>query len=577
MKIVIARTAGFCMGVRRAVDTVLDASNGQDGPICTYGPLIHNPQVLNLLEDKGVPAISDIPEQGEGTVVIRAHGVPPEAKKALKDAGFSVIDSTCPRVIKVQRIIHRYAKKGHHAIIIGDRDHPEVIGLNGYAYGLGHVVETLEEAKALPDFDNAIIVAQTTQNVQFFNEVKAWATRTHPHYLTFDTICDSTEKRQADILAIAQTVDAVVVVGGKSSGNTQRLAELARKSGKLTFHIEDTDELDLAQLKGLNAVAITAGASTPNWIINKVYRTIESGTASEKSLLGIPVSALKMALLRSNAYLALGAAFLSYACSVLQGIDHWLIPASVAMLYVLSMHIFNHLTAISSDRYNDPERADFYDRNKWFLASFAFTGGGIGLLLAYSQGRFAFLVLLAMSLAGLSYNAPVIPKRFFGGRYRCLRDIPGSKTILITAAWAIVTALLPALTSARGFSLATLPALVLAGGMVFARTVFFDILDMQGDRIVGQETFPIILGDKKTLRLLKNLLIALAVMLPLASALGLFAGLGFVLWLCPVMMFALLIAYQKHLVLAGIQLEFLIESHLVLAGALALFWRLFFA
>lgn len=577
MKIIIARTAGFCMGVRRAVDTVLDASNGQDGPICTYGPLIHNPQVLNLLEDKGVPAISDIPEQGEGTVVIRAHGVPPEAKKALKDAGFSVIDSTCPRVIKVQRIIHRYAKKGHHAIIIGDRDHPEVIGLNGYAYGLGHVVETLEEAKALPDFDKAIIVAQTTQNVQFFNEVKAWATRTHPHYLTFDTICDSTEKRQADILAIAQTVDAVVVVGGKSSGNTQRLAELARKSGKLTFHIEDTDELDLAQLKGLNAVAITAGASTPNWIINKVYRTIESGTASEKSLFGIPVSALKMALLRSNAYLALGAAFLSYACSVLQGIDHWLIPASVAMLYVLSMHIFNHLTAISSDRYNDPERADFYDRNKWFLASFAFTGGGIGLLLAYSQGRFAFLVLLAMSLAGLSYNAPVIPKRFFDGRYRCLRDIPGSKTILITAAWAIVTALLPALTSATGFSLATLPALVLAGGMVFARTVFFDILDMQGDRIVGQETFPIILGDKKTLRLLKNLLAALAVMLPLASALGLFTGLGFVLWLCPVMMFALLIAYQKHLVLAGIQLEFLIESHLVLAGALALFWSLFFA
>ena len=562
------------MGVRRAVDTVLDASNGQARPICTYGPLIHNPQVLDLLKEKGIPAIDDIPEQGEGTVVIRAHGVPPEAKTALKVAGFSVIDSTCPRVIKVQRIIHRHTKKGHHAIIIGDRDHPEVIGLNGYAYGLGHIVETLEEAMALPAFEEAIIVAQTTQSVQFYEEIKVWATQAHPHYLSFDTICDSTEKRQADILAIAKTVDAVVVVGGKNSGNTQRLAELARQSGKLTFHIEDTDELDLSQLKNLKSVAITAGASTPNWIINKVFRTIESGTASEKTLFGIPMSALKMALLRSNAYLALGAASLSYACSVLQGIDNWLIPAAVAMLYVLSMHIFNHLTAISSDRYNDPERADFYDRNKWILAGFAFAGGGLGLLLAYSQGLFPFLVLLVMSLAGLSYNAPVIPRRFMDGKYRCLRDIPGSKTILITAAWGTVTAFLPALTSNHGFALSTLPALVLAAGMVFSRTVFFDILDMQGDRIVGQETFPILLGDKKTMRSLKNLLVALALMLPLSSVLGIFSGLGLVLWICPAVLYALLIAYQKRFVLAGVHLEFLIESHLVLSGVLALFWSL---
>ena len=562
------------MGVRRAVDTVLDASNGQSRPICTYGPLIHNPQVLDLLKEKGIPAIDKVPDQGEGTVVIRAHGVPPEAKTALKDVGFTVIDSTCPRVIKVQRIIHRHTKKGHHAIIIGDRDHPEVIGLNGYAYGLGHVVETLEEAMALPAFEKAIIVAQTTQSVQFYEEIKAWANQTHPQYLSFDTICDSTEKRQADILAIAKTVDAVVVVGGKNSGNTQRLAELARQSGKLTFHIEDTDELDLSQLKSLKSVAITAGASTPNWIINKVFRTIESGTASEKTLFGIPMSTLKMVLLRSNAYLALGAASLSYACSVLQGIDNWLIPAAVAMLYVLSMHIFNHLTAISSDRYNDPERADFYDRNKWILAGFAFTGGGLGLLLAYSQGLFPFLVLLVMSLAGLSYNAPIIPRRFMNGKYRCLRDIPGSKTILITAAWGTVTALLPALTSNHVFALSTLPALVMAAGMVFSRTIFFDILDMQGDRIVGQETFPILLGDKKTMRSLKNLLVALAIMLPTFSFFGIFSGLGLVLWICPTLLYTLIIAHQKRFVLAGVHLEFLIESHLVLSGILALFWSL---
>lgn len=575
MKIVIARTAGFCMGVRRAVDTVLDASNSKERPICTFGPLIHNPQVLDLLEEKGIPAISEIPEKGDGTVLIRAHGVPPESKEALKTAGFSVVDSTCPRVIKVQRIIHRYAKKNHHVIIIGDRDHPEVIGLNGYAYGLGHVVETMDEVKELPTFENAIIVAQTTQNVKFYDDVKRWAKTTHPHYLTFDTICDSTEKRQADILSIARGVDAVVVVGGKNSGNTQRLAELASESGKLTFHIEDVEELDMERIRHLDSVAITAGASTPNWIINKVYRTIESASASEERLFGVPVSAIKMALMRSNVYLALAAASLSYACSKLQNIDAWLVPAAVAMLYVLSMHILNHLTAISADRYNDPDRADFYDRNKWALASFAFAGGGVGLLLAYSIGTFAFVVLLLMSLAGLSYNLPVIPKQLFEGKYRCLRDIPGSKTILITAAWGVVTALLPALTSEQGFSISTLPALLLACGMVFSRTIFFDILEMQGDRIVGQETFPIILGDKKTVRILKNLLVTLALMLPLASILGLISGLGYILWIYPAILFGLLVAYQKRILLAGFQLEFLVESQLVLSGIIALFWSFF--
>ncbi|MCG8472416.1 MAG: 4-hydroxy-3-methylbut-2-enyl diphosphate reductase [Desulfobacterales bacterium] len=576
MKIIIARTAGFCMGVRRAVDTVLDASNGKKRPICTYGPLIHNPQVLDLLKGKGIPAISDIPEKGEGTVVIRAHGVPPESKEALKGAGFSVVDSTCPRVIKVQRIIHRHAKKGYHAIIIGDRDHPEVIGLNGYAHGRGHVVETLDEVKKLPAFENAIIVAQTTQNVAFYDDVKKWASQTHPHYLTFDTICDSTEKRQADILSIAKNVDAVVVVGGKNSGNTQRLAELARESGKLTFHIEDVEELDMNRIKHLDSVAITAGASTPNWIISKVYRAIETASASQERLFGIPVAVIKMALMRSNVYLALAAASLAYACSVLQGIQNWLVPSAVAMLYVLSMHIFNHLTAISADRYNDPERADFYDRNKWALASFAFAGGGLGLLLAYSLGTFPFVVLLLMSLAGLSYNLPIIPNRLFKGKYKRLRDVPGSKTVLITAAWGVVTALLPALTSRHGFTISTLPALLLACGMVFSRTIFFDILDMQGDRIVGQETFPIILGDKKTAKILKNLLITLALMLPLSSLLGLISGLGYILWIYPAFLFGLMIAYQKRLILPGFQLEFLVESQLVLSGVIALFWSLFF-
>ncbi|HJO62289.1 MAG TPA: 4-hydroxy-3-methylbut-2-enyl diphosphate reductase, partial [Desulfobacterales bacterium] len=172
MKIFLAKTAGFCMGVRRAVEMVLEAPNEHAQPIFTFGPLIHNPQVLRLLEEKGITVLKEIPDHGSGTVLIRAHGVPPQAKEELERAGFSVIDATCPRVIRVQTIIKKHAGKGFASIIIGDRDHPEVTGLLGYAKGKGYVVDSHKDLDSLPSFDQAIIVAQTTQNTFLFEKVK---------------------------------------------------------------------------------------------------------------------------------------------------------------------------------------------------------------------------------------------------------------------------------------------------------------------------------------------------------------------------------------------------------------------
>jgi len=189
MKITIAKTAGFCMGVRRAVDMVLDAANRTQGPICTYGPLIHNPQVQEMLREKGIPSIKKVPEKGQGTILIRAHGVPPQDKIALETAGFKVIDATCPRVIRVQTIIGKHNEKGYTAIIIGDADHPEVRGLLGYAGDRGFTASTLEEVKALPAFDKAVVVAQTTQDTSLYREITQWITENHPHYKLHNTIC----------------------------------------------------------------------------------------------------------------------------------------------------------------------------------------------------------------------------------------------------------------------------------------------------------------------------------------------------------------------------------------------------
>jgi len=274
MKITVAKTAGFCMGVRRAVEMALDASNRTADPIYSYGPLIHNPQVLNILGEKGITVINAIPEKGSGTAIIRAHGIPPSERDALIKAGFNVMDATCPKVIRVQSIIAKHARQGFAVIIIGDRAHPEVRGLMGYAGNNGYVAETMAELEALPDFERAIIVAQTTQNTAFFDSVKSWTQRLHPQYKVFDTICDSTENRQDEVKSLSATVDSVVVVGGFDSGNTRRLYEIARETGKPVTHIETEADLRISDLGKAGHIGITAGASCPNNIIDDTVRRL---------------------------------------------------------------------------------------------------------------------------------------------------------------------------------------------------------------------------------------------------------------------------------------------------------------
>ena len=437
MKIRMAKTAGFCMGVRRAVELALDAANTSQDPIYSFGPLIHNPQVLSLLEEKGVSVIDRIPAKGSGTVLVRAHGVPPEIKAKLKKAGFKIIDATCPRVIKVQTIIRKHAKQGYASVIVGDKDHPEVVGLLGYAEGNGYVVDDLEALDSLPSFQKAIIVAQTTQNIHLFEDVQKWVDQKFPHYKVFDTICDSTEKRQTEVLRLARDVDSVIVVGGKDSGNTRRLAAMAAQAGKPSFHIETESELDPLALKSFQHVGIAAGASTPNWIITKVFRTLESMPYQHPRNLRALLFKIQRNLLLTNIYVALGAGSLCYANTRLLGIADYRPHILISILYVLSMHILNHLIGQKADMYNDPDRAFFYQRYKVQLSLLATVAGASGLVTAFALGLSPFIILLCMSLLGLSYNLTFLPKRMQRIRYRRLRDIPGSKTVLIALAWGL--------------------------------------------------------------------------------------------------------------------------------------------
>ncbi len=569
------------MGVRRAVEMVLDAPGKHENPIYTYGPLIHNPQVLNLLNEKGISDINEIPDllarsgnmKKRGTVLIRAHGVPPQVKDDLKNAGFTVIDATCPRVIKVQTIIRKHTEQGYEAIIIGDNDHPEVTGLLGYAGEKGHVVGTMDDFESLQAFDKAIIVAQTTQNTDFFEDIKDLTGSRLPHYKIFDTICDSTEKRQEEVKHLASSVDALIVVGGYNSGNTKRLAETAKQAGIPAYHIETESELDLKALAPVRHIGITAGASTPNWIIKRVFRSLESLPFDKSQGWRSWLFKVQRTLLLTNIYVAFGAGCLCYACTQLLEIYHYDSYVFISMLYVLSMHILNNLTGMKGDRYNDPDRASFYDTHMIFLTALALIAGGAGLIKAYTMGHLPFLTLLVMSIMGLSYNLKLVPDSVKCVKYRSIRDIPGSKTVLIAVAWGVVTSLFPSLSASGKIDIGTLIVFMLSTFMVFVRTAFFDILDMQGDRIMGKDTIPILMGEKRTMIFLKSLLAVIFILL-LSGIFDFTSNIGFALAICPALMFIVLYAHEQGYMMPGIRLEFLIETHFVLSGIITLFWSL---
>ena len=572
MKITIAKTSGFCMGVQRAVEMALEAPHKYEKPVFTFGPLIHNPQVISLLKKKGISVMNDIPDHGAGTVLIRAHGVSPGIKEDLQKAGFKVIDATCPRVIKIQTIINKYTSQGYTAIIIGDKDHPEVLGLFGYAGNKGFVVNNHKDLDALPALDKAVIVAQTTQNTLFFEDVKQWAGQ-FPHYKIFDTICDSTANRQAEVRRMAESVDALIVVGGHNSGNTQRLAEIARQTEKPAFHIETESELNNKPLDHIRCIGITAGASTPNWIIKRVYRALEVLSNKNQTWRKLLFN-IQRTLLLTEIYVSLGAGCLCYCCIKLQQIENYFQYILISILYVLSIHLLNNLMGKKGDYYNDPDRMYFYNKYKVFLSLIALSAIIAALVIAYSMGLNSFLVILTMTIFGLLYNLRIVPKHFVSGRYLRISDIPGSKTILVALAWGIVTSIFPSMSVSGNINLITILVFIWSVSMVFVRTAFLDILYIQEDRIVSKKTIPLLLGEKRTINLIKSILLVIFVILFLSSAFHIIINLGLILAFCPIFMFMIFSAHAHGYMAPGIRLEFLIETNFILAGIITFLWSL---
>lgn len=275
MKIILAKSAGFCWGVTRAIEKARELS-AQHKSVYTDGPLIHNEQMISQLDSEHITATNDPATVNKSPLLIRAHGIPPERRTMLNNLDLNITDATCPDVAKIQGLIRKHVKQGYTIIIYGDKGHAEVNGLEGYAEGNSFVIASLNDIEKLPPIQTPVcLVSQSTQLPLAYDEISNAVKSRFPNVTILDTICKSTRNRQQELLDIAQKVDALVVVGGTHSANTVRLLELA-KTMKPTFHIQTADQLKSEDFKDFESVGLTAGASTPDFIIQDVQSKLKS-------------------------------------------------------------------------------------------------------------------------------------------------------------------------------------------------------------------------------------------------------------------------------------------------------------
>ena len=572
MKVIVAKTAGFCWGVKRAMDAVLEASARNDGrAVQTLGPLIHNPQALDLIGRRGV-AVAEAPAAvQDGTVVIRAHGIPIQDLRGLKErqarGELKIVNATCPEVAKVHHKIKKWSPKGYFTVILGSHGHAESVAHRSFAEAGSRIIASMEEARTLTDEElrRVLVVAQTTFTVKDYHEITDYLRGRAGEAVFENTICEDTWTRQEEAEHLARTVDAVVVVGGKASSNTKHLAELARKHGKPVQYVEVAAELDLAPFTGRETVGVLAGASTPTWLVDEVVDVLEQlgdGPSRWRRFLH--------AAFGSSALMALGAGLMTLGVHRWLGFSlGWRYPLLTAA-YVVAMYLLSPFLDPLGLGAKGPARARFLERHRGALLVASGVAVAVMVGLAASLGLKVLGVVAGASLVGAVYK-----RRFrFGGTVLSLRAIPGSKDVVVSLALATVAVLTPVWQEGLPWNLRTFAAVFLVGALTFVRTVIYEIRDMQNDQIVGKETLPIFLGKRTTkaiLAVMLGTLLAGTLWLtfenrhqghPLAVAL--------VLVLCAAYPMAYLWLYHERFTTGRTRFELSVDFSFFLVGLLAL-------
>ena len=514
IQITVAKSAGFCPGVKNAIDKVLELAKHSPKPIYTLGPLIHNKQVIETLEQKNIRAVASVSEIKEkhAILVIRAHGIPPEEEARIRALDLEVVDATCPLVKHVQENIRANALKGCATIIVGDKGHAEVVGLLGYAEGRGFVVSGPEEIKDLPNLEKANIVAQTTQEEEVFLAAVKAARAVAGELIVSNTICNPTRQRQKETVELATGADLVIVVGGKNSANTARLFEICQRLAKKAVHIEKEDELKESLFKGAARIFITAGASTPTWMTEKVLeKARELAGRAESPLLNTLAFGWKL-LVTGSLYTAVAAAALTYVCVKLEGA-----PVNANFLLMAGLFAFSlHMSNRAAEKASSPDKARKllfvrYQAQSRFAALLC---GALAIFLSAALGWKVFLTAAFFWFIGMLYPYK-LPLGFekFG-------NFPASKDILTALGWAFMCAYAPGLWPGGALTHSTQLAIFFAFLLVFTRTVLFGISSAHSDMIVGKENFYKAVGPALTYFTLFAIFMVLAGILLMLKGMG---------------------------------------------------------
>lgn len=498
MPVKVAKTAGFCWGVRRAMDIVLDVANLHEDDLYTVGPIIHNTQVTEMLASKHVTIREDLSETPQATAIVRTHGITPQKRQALQDSGATLHDATCPFVLRIHGIIRKYVNMGWDVVIVGDRGHAEVNGLFGTSNEQAYIIEKEDEVDLLPPLERACIVVQTTYNTQSFERLVEKLRHRAPTTEVFNTICEDTDERQTELIRMCAEVDAMVIVGGAHSANTARLAGISERQGRPTVKIETEAEVDAAWVRNYRSIGVMAGASTPTWIIRNVADTLERYQRNVRPWLPRVLDGFVRFATASYAASGLGALCLVLVSSFFLGLPISGAALALAFCLIFSLLVFIHLGEGQEAAFDDPHRSALFRRHRNAFYALASAAGALSVILsAISSWAALGLVLLLFAFGhvghpqrrGLRSLSKGVAKRVWSLIYRYG---------FVGGAWLSAGLLIPWLMTPAADSAPSATALWLTGllviGIIFLLSILLDLGDMEADRIGGRPSLPILTG-----------------------------------------------------------------------------------
>lgn len=502
MKIDVAPHTGFCMGVRKAVLRIVEEINTSEEEIYVYGPLIHNPQTIRILDKRGVKTIHSLDAIKNKTIAIRTHGIPVNSLRKIKEESGRYINLTCPRVARVQGIVKKYSSDGFYTIIIGDPDHAEVKSIKSYAASGVAIVSSISDIDNIENSDKYIVVAQTTLNKHLYSEITSLIQDKLQNVIFCNTICDSTHNRQDDVIhAIEKGIDALVVVGGKNSANTNRLASIGRSNGISTFHIETEEELNFEDFSNISHVLVTAGASTPGWIINNVLEKLFYINYHNKNIIYNLLKSFFEFVIRTNIISAIASAFMTLFFEWALGIWSGFKLPAVSAMYVFSMYSVNNYFAKNSLKESNPFKYKLHINNSFLIILLTIISLIVSQYFILSFDSKIVVLFYILLVTGILYTTPVVQKiiKLFSPRVQILYK---SKSMIATLGWILICSL-PVLlihySEIIDKMIFIIPVLLFATYLIVSRNLLHDIIGYHGDLIIGSTTLPITIGINRTM------------------------------------------------------------------------------